>query len=81
MTLFFRPVSAVLVILLSAVSSVATDLAAAQRVPGNEAEISLSFAPVVRKAAPAVVNIYATQAQPQQQSPFSRPPPSSSPDC
>lgn len=69
MTLFFRPVAAVVVVLLTAVLSLATDPAAAQRVPANETEIRLSFAPVVRKAAPAVVNIYATQAQ-QQQSPF-----------
>lgn len=30
----------------------------AQQVPGSQAEISLSFAPVVKRAAPAVVNIY-----------------------
>ncbi len=33
--------------------------AAAQEVPASAAEINLSFAPVVRKAAPAVVNVYA----------------------
>ena len=32
--------------------------AAAQQVPSSQAEISLSFAPVVKRAAPAVVNIY-----------------------
>jgi serine protease Do len=32
--------------------------AAAQQVPQSRAEIALSFAPVVREAAPAVVNIY-----------------------
>jgi Do/DeqQ family serine protease len=33
--------------------------AAAQEVPESRAEISLSFAPVVKRAAPAVVNVYA----------------------
>ena len=29
------------------------------RAPGSRAEITLSFAPVVKRAAPAVVNVYA----------------------
>jgi S1-C subfamily serine protease len=33
--------------------------AAAQAVPDSRAEINLSFAPVVKRAAPAVVNVYA----------------------
>ena len=33
--------------------------ALAQAIPGSRAEITLSFAPLVKKAAPAVVNIYA----------------------
>ena len=33
--------------------------ASAQDVPTSAGEINLSFAPVVRKAAPAVVNVYA----------------------
>jgi Do/DeqQ family serine protease len=33
--------------------------AAAQEVPGSRAEITLSYAPVVKRAAPAVVNVYA----------------------
>jgi Do/DeqQ family serine protease len=44
--------------------------ASAQRIPSDEREIRLSFAPVVRKASPAVVNVYATQTQTRQQSPF-----------
>src|SRR5262245_13358994 len=35
----------------------------AKQVPRDTAEIQLSFAPIVRKAAPAVVNIYARQVQ------------------
>ncbi len=34
------------------------------RVPGSEAEIKLSFAPLVRKSAPAVVNVYAARQVP-----------------
>ncbi|MGL5448441.1 MAG: Do family serine endopeptidase [Rhabdaerophilum sp.] len=41
-----------------------------QRVPGTKAEITLSFAPVVKKAAPAVVNIYASQRNPRVRNPF-----------
>ncbi|MBJ3778706.1 Do family serine endopeptidase [Acuticoccus mangrovi] len=33
----------------------------AQEVPASRAEISLSFAPIVRNAAPAVVNVYSAQ--------------------
>ena len=39
-------------------------------VPASEAEISLSFAPVVKAAAPAVVNIYATRIVEARRSPF-----------
>lgn len=41
-----------------------------QRVPGSKAEITLSFASVVKKAAPAVVNIYASQRSPRARNPF-----------
>lgn len=43
------------------------------RVPQSQAEISLGFAPLVKQASPAVVNIYAkivTQARQRQRSPF-----------
>ncbi|MFZ5710859.1 MAG: trypsin-like peptidase domain-containing protein [Pseudomonadota bacterium] len=49
-------------------------LPAQTTVPGTAAEIALSFAPVVRQAAPAVVNIYATQVVPQSVSPFASDP-------
>jgi len=39
--------------------SVGAPLAAQARLPESRAEITLSFAPVVKKAAPAVVNVYA----------------------
>ena len=43
--------------------------AESRRVPFSASEMQLSFAPLVRQTAPAVVNVYATQ-QMQQRSPF-----------
>ena len=40
------------------------------KVPQSQAEISLSFAPLVKEAAPAVVNIFANRVVQQSQSPF-----------
>ena len=45
-------------------------VALAQRAPENRDEIRLSFAPIVRRSAPAVVNVYATQMRRETQSPF-----------
>ncbi|WGW05250.1 trypsin-like peptidase domain-containing protein [Tropicibacter oceani] len=45
-------------------------LQAETRVPTSPAEISLSFAPLVKQAAPAVVNIYARRVVQQARSPF-----------
>jgi Do/DeqQ family serine protease len=48
---------------------------AEQVVPGSQAEITMSFAPVVRQSAPAVVNIYATLVvQERRRSPFAADP-------
>ncbi len=44
--------------------------AAEKVLPGSIAELALSFAPLVKKAAPAVVNIYATKAAQQFSSPL-----------
>lgn len=49
---------------------VAAPLPAQTQVPANQAQIALSFAPVVKKAAPAVVNIYAKRISSAQASPF-----------
>lgn len=40
------------------------------KVPGSQAEITLSFAPVVKRAAPAVVNIYTRKVVERSFSPF-----------
>lgn len=45
-------------------------LAAETRVPVSQAEIQLGFAPVVKRAAPAVVNIYARRVVEARRSPF-----------
>ena len=48
-------------ILLISFVVMATGLTAQDRkVPSSQAQMSLSFVPVVREAAPAVVNIYAS---------------------
>ena len=41
--------------------ALAQDLRLPERVPQSPAEIKLTFAPVVRKVAPAVVNVYAAR--------------------
>ncbi|PTX57198.1 Do/DeqQ family serine protease [Litoreibacter ponti] len=59
-------------ILLSLILSLALalPLAAQTKVPQSQAEISLSFAPLVKEAAPAVVNIFANRVVQQAESPF-----------
>lgn len=48
----------------------ANALAAERQVPTDSASVQLSFAPVVKKVAPAVVNVYASRVIEQQVSPF-----------
>ena len=43
-------------------------------VPTSSSELRLTFAPVVKKAAPAVVNVYATRMVQQSVSPFANDP-------
>ena len=47
--------------------------AAERQVPGNSTAVQLSFAPVVARVAPAVVNVYASRVVEQQASPFGDP--------
>ncbi len=63
-----RQIATVLVLL------AALPLAAETRVPESPAEITLSFSPVVRRAAPAVVNIFATRMVAERASPFANDP-------
>lgn len=48
----------------------ALPMAAEVVVPQSDVEVTLSFAPVVKQAAPAVVNIYATRIVQERRSPF-----------
>src|SRR5919202_4944305 len=57
-----------------AVSLSASAFAAAPRPPASRDELSLSYAPVVKKTAPAVVNIYATRKLRQTASPYGNDP-------
>lgn len=54
--------------------AVASPLQAETRVPTSQAEIALGFAPLVKQAAPAVVNIYAKRIVQARQNPFSNDP-------
>ncbi|WP_323040419.1 trypsin-like peptidase domain-containing protein [Gemmobacter sp.] len=56
--------------ILLAAALAATPLVAETRPPASQVEIGLSFAPVVKAAAPAVVNIYATRVVESRFSPF-----------
>ena len=58
------------VLSLFAVIVLALPAAAETRVPQSQTEISLGFAPLVKQAAPAVVNIYAKRVVQQRSSPF-----------
>ncbi|HBS50933.1 MAG TPA: serine protease [Rhodobacteraceae bacterium] len=60
----FRPILLILALILPG------PLAAETRVPQSQAEITLGFAPVVKRAAPAVVNIYARIIREGQVNPF-----------
>ncbi|MBV0912870.1 trypsin-like peptidase domain-containing protein [Anianabacter salinae] len=59
---------------LLAVLAAALPLPASAFLPGSRAEIGLSFAPVVKEAAPAVVNIYARRIVAERLSPFASDP-------
>ena len=57
----------VLAILLAALAPAAAET---RQVPDSHAEVTLSFAPVVRKATPAVVNVYASRTEKVQRNPL-----------
>ena len=58
------------ILLAIALSHLALPATADTRVPQSRAEISLGFAPLVRQATPAVVNIYAKRVVAERVSPF-----------
>jgi Do/DeqQ family serine protease len=50
--------------------AIAISAAAETKIPNSQVEISLGFAPLVKQAAPAVVNIYASRVVEQRRNPF-----------
>lgn len=52
---------------------VAAAVAQEKQVPQSKVQIDLSFAPVVKRAAPSVVNVYAIKITAQRQSAFNDP--------
>ncbi len=62
-----RPLPALLVALLLAASAGAEPL---RQLPASPGDILLSFAPVVKKAQPAVVNVYASRTDRRPRNPF-----------
>jgi len=61
-------------ILLVALLAISGPVAAETRIPTNQMEIQLGFAPLVKQAAPAVVNIYAKRIVAARSSPFENDP-------
>jgi Do/DeqQ family serine protease len=55
-------------------AAVAVPVEQPRAVPQSDAQVKLSFAPVVRSVAPSVVNVYATRIEQQAQSPFANDP-------
>ena len=60
-----------LIPLIATLVALALPAAAETRIPQSQAEITLGFAPLVKQAAPAVVNIYAKRVFAPRASPFS----------
>lgn len=69
-----RHIIAFFLFLMPAVLPLSAQESAQQKIPQNRAEITLSFAPLVKKTAPAVVNIYAKRVVETAVSPFAADP-------
>jgi Do/DeqQ family serine protease len=69
-TVFARTMVVRALIVAIGLAIVPATIALAQRAPESQDEIRLSFAPIVKRSAPAVVNVYATQMRRETQSPF-----------
>ncbi len=68
--MFCRTHSISLAVCLALVAGVAVAFAAETEVPEDATEVQLSFAPVVKRVAPAVVNVYASRTVERRVSPF-----------
>ena len=71
MNLYGKTMIKIFALILFSFSSIAF---AQDTLPKSEIEIKLSFVPLVKQAAPAVVNIYAQRIIEERRSPFSRDP-------
>lgn len=72
---FFARVFSLLVVCSSLALVLAMSSSNAQQVPQSREQVNLSFSPVVKRAAPAVVNVYATRmVSERRQSPFGNDP-------
>ena len=69
-TVFARTLAVRVLIVALGLAIVPASVALAQLAPESRDEIRLSFAPIVKRSAPAVVNVYATQMRRETQSPF-----------
>ena len=69
-SVFVRTIAVRTLIVALGLAFVPANVALAQRAPEDRDEIRLSFAPIVKRSAPAVVNVYATQMRRETQSPF-----------
>ena len=65
-----RCISLILIVILGAPVAANADV----QVPSSKSEVTLSFAPLVKKSAPAVVNIYAQRVVEARISPFQNDP-------
>lgn len=72
--LFWMGAFAVLLIAALFLTPLAAQAEPARMVPSSRAEVQLSYAPVVEKAAPAVVNVYSKRVVQERPSPFSNDP-------
>ena len=66
--------AALVAVIVLVFSPLTTGTALAQRLPGSQAEIDLTFSPLVKQSAPAVVNVYTRKVVRQAASPFASDP-------
>ncbi len=71
---FFASAAALVLLLIILFLPLFTARAQPERLPASQAEIDLSFAPLVRRASPAVVNVYTRKVVQEFSSPFARDP-------
>lgn len=71
---FYGSAALVLLLLVLVLAPLFVAKPVAQQVPSSQAQIDMSFAPLVREASPAVVNVYTRRVVAQRASPFANDP-------